>query len=62
MVRVALSAALIPLLLDEAAPQWACYAVFGGFCLIALLIALLPGLGLLVKLPPKHRKAKEKNA
>lgn len=57
-----LQPALVSLLLDEAAPAWAKIAVYAGFCLIGALLAPLPGLWTLMKIPPKCKKRKIKEA
>lgn len=49
----AVSQAMIPLFLNDAAPEWARIAVYSGLCLIAGLLSLLPGLWTLMKIPPK---------
>ena len=53
-----LSQALIPLLLDSDAAAWARIAVYAAFCLTAGMIALLPGLWTLMKIPPRPRRKK----
>lgn len=56
-----LNTALIPLLLNQTAPEWAKIAVFCGFCLITGLLSLLPGLWTLMKIPPRLRKVKQED-
>ncbi len=55
----ALSAALVPLLLDAAAPEWARLAAYIGLALVALLLCTLPGLHTLMRCQRRPRRAKK---